>query len=219
LRVHDARVVSNHVQGLESDKGSNFSDRPSRKYVGDAGCHCKSTNNVGSYTQIGNAELIEKRVARPVECAPGGTLSDYVPFYFTPYTPMLYNIKTGYNGVVKRPMEDILILVSSLHRLAELKVPFVFSDRHAYLRTAQFSNSLADLDRIIWTTLQNRDFRNDDIDKFEKYQAEALVYKHMPLDALLGVICLNDAVRAAIQADADARGLKLKIVAQPQRYL
>jgi len=79
----------------------------------DAGCHCKSTNNVGSYTQIGNAELIEKRVARPVECAPGGTLSDYVPFYFTPYTPMLYNIKTGYNGVVKRPMEDILILVSS----------------------------------------------------------------------------------------------------------
>ena len=80
MRVHDARVVSNHVQGLESDKGSNFSDRPSRKYVGDAGCHCKSTNNVGSYTQIGNAELIEKRVARPVECAPGGTLADAAPF-------------------------------------------------------------------------------------------------------------------------------------------
>jgi len=82
-----------------------------------SGCHCKSANNAGNYVQIGNAELIEKRTGRPVPCGPAGKLSDYVPFYFTPYTPMLYNIQTGYNGVVQRPMQDILILVSSLHRL------------------------------------------------------------------------------------------------------
>src|SRR6267154_3193941 len=116
----------------------------------DAGCHCKSTNNVGSYTQIGNAELIEKRVARPVECAPGGTLSDYVPFYFTPFSPMLYNIKTGHNGIEKKPIEDIVILVSSLHLLKQKGVPFVFTDRHAYLKLAQFSDDLKNLDWIIW---------------------------------------------------------------------
>src|SRR5207302_1953300 len=48
------------------------------------GCHCKSTTKGKKYTQIGNLELISKRDARVVPCAPGGTLSDYVPFYFTP---------------------------------------------------------------------------------------------------------------------------------------
>jgi hypothetical protein len=107
----------------------------------------------GNYVQIGNQELIEKRIARTVPCEPWGTLSDYVPFYFTPYSPMLYNIKTGFNGVQKRPMRDIAILVSSLHHLTKLDIPFVFTDRHAYLRTAQFSNDLKNLDWIIWPTL------------------------------------------------------------------
>ena len=109
----------------------------------------------------------------------GGTLSDYVPFYFTPYTPMLYNLKTG-RGVPQQSMADILILVSSLHKLKRMGIKFVFSDRHAYLKTALFSNDLAELDRIIWTTLQQRDFRKEDADKFEKYQAEALVHKNVP---------------------------------------
>jgi hypothetical protein len=184
-----------------------------------AGCHCKNANNMKGYVQIGNAELIDKRATRPIGCGPGGTLGDYVPFYFTPYTPMLLNITTGYNGVVKRSMEDIIILVASLHKLKDLGIAFVFSDRHAYLKTARFTDDLADLDWIIWKTLQERDFKKDDIDKFEKYQAEALVYKHLPLSALSCVVCLNDSVRAAVQAEADARELKLKIVSRPKWYL
>jgi hypothetical protein len=34
---------------------------------------------------IGNVDLIDKRSRRLVGVTPGGTLSDYVPFYFTPY--------------------------------------------------------------------------------------------------------------------------------------
>jgi hypothetical protein len=183
------------------------------------GCHCKSTTEGKKYTQIGNLELISKRVGRQVPCGPGGTLSDYVPFYFTPYTPMLYNIKTGYSGVQKRPVEEIVILISSLHTLKGQKVPFVFSDRHAYLKTALFSDDLADLDRIIWPTLQARNFRKDDLDRFEKYQAEALIHRHMPLTALSGVVCYNDSVRANMQAAADTCGVAVKIIAQPNWYL
>ena len=39
-------------------------------------------------------------------------LSDYVPFYFTHHSPMLYNIKTGYHGMRQTPMPEI---VSFLH--------------------------------------------------------------------------------------------------------
>lgn len=183
------------------------------------GCPCRS-QAVGSkgFVDIGNVELIEKRASRPVPCGPGGTLSDYVPFYFTPYTPMLYNIKTGYN-VPKRPVEEILIMVSSLHHLRKMGLPFVFTDRHAYLKMALFSDDLDDLDRIIWSTLQARDFRRDDLEKFEKYQAEALVHKLVPVDALLGIVCYNEATRNSVQAEADGCGWRARIVAQPQWYV
>ncbi|MGH6925840.1 MAG: type II toxin-antitoxin system toxin DNA ADP-ribosyl transferase DarT [Propylenella sp.] len=184
------------------------------------GCLSRTAAKVNpGYVEIGNQELIQKRMGRVVPCGPGGTLSDYVPFYFTPYSPMLYNIKTGW-GVPQRPVSEILILVSSLHFLKEQGIPFVFSDRHAYLKTAQFSDNLADLQSwIIWPALQQRDFRKDDADKFEKYQAEALVHNRMPMGALFGIVCYNDSVRAAVQAEADQRGVGVKIVAKPKWYL
>jgi len=44
-----------------------------------------------------NPDLIDKRSRRVVDVTPGGTLSDYVPFYFTPYSIMMLNVMTGYN--------------------------------------------------------------------------------------------------------------------------
>lgn len=37
-----------------------------------------------NFVNIGNGDLIAKRHHRTIPQAPGGTLSDYVPFYFTP---------------------------------------------------------------------------------------------------------------------------------------
>src|SRR5262249_54944065 len=111
------------------------------------------------------------------------------------------------------------ILVSSLHKLKEMKVPFVFSDRHAYLKTALFSNDLADLNRIIWPVLQERNFRKDDLERFEKYQAEALVYQHVPLNALSGIVCYNQTVKASVQTDVDGKGIDLKVVSQSGWYI
>jgi hypothetical protein len=54
--------------------------------VWSGGCHCKNDTVGRKYTQIGNLELISKRDSRVVPCPPGGTLSDYVPFCFTPFT-------------------------------------------------------------------------------------------------------------------------------------
>lgn len=183
------------------------------------GCHCRSAMaGVAGYMEIGNLELIDKRANREVPCGPGGTLSDYVPFYFTPYSPMLLNIKTGYT-VPKKPLEDIVILVSSLRKLEEDGVPFVFTDRHAYLKAAQFSSDLNDLDRIIWPVLQARDFKRDDSDKFEKYQAEALVYKHVPVDSLIGMVCYNRDERDRLREKAQALGLTVEIIAKRSWYL
>lgn len=160
----------------------------------DHGLHCRSSPKFDpKFRNIGNPDLISKRQTRVVPIPPGGTPADYVPFYFTPYSIMLFNIKTGYGGVPNLPNDDNVTLVSSLRKVAELGLKFVFTDRHAYVQTASFFNSLDDLQRVDWPLLQARDFRNDPEDpgKKERYQAEALIHRHLPVTALLGIVCHN----------------------------
>ncbi|CAH0495994.1 DUF4433 domain-containing protein [Novosphingobium sp. CECT 9465] len=184
------------------------------------GVHCRSANQINpNYVDIGNPDLIDKRNTRAVPAAPHGTLSDYVPFYFTPRSPMLYNIKTGYN-VPRRPNEEIVILVSSLFDIADQRINFLFTDSHAYLQTAQFYDDLDRLDEVDWAILQASDFKrdNNDLGKFERYQAEALIHEHVPLAALRGIACCNEAEAQKLRRRIAAAGIELKVAAKPSWY-
>jgi hypothetical protein len=64
---------------------------------------------------------------------------------------MLFNIKTGHNGIRRVPMEDIIILVSSLPALRANGYAYVFTDRHAVLGYAKFHTEMDEL-----ATLKNR---------------------------------------------------------------
>lgn len=185
------------------------------------GVHCgNSPARTPDWVSIGNAELIDKRAVRQVPVPPGGTLGDYVPFYFTPFSVMLRNIHTGWNGVKQVPNADIVILVSSLRRVSELALPFLFTDCHAYSGLARFYSDLAQLDRIDWHLLQRRDFKRDPDDpgKLERYQAEALIHRHIPLTALLGIVCHTDAVRADIERKMQGLGVTLPVHTKPNWY-
>ncbi|WP_428504802.1 type II toxin-antitoxin system toxin DNA ADP-ribosyl transferase DarT [Roseateles sp.] len=185
------------------------------------GVHCgNSSIRSPKWVSIGNAELIDKRAGHPIPTSPGGTLGDYVPFYFTPFSVMLRNIHTGWNGIKHVPNADIVILVSSLRRVSELKLPFLFTDRHAYSGLANFYDDLARLDKVDWPLLQRRDFKRDPEDpgKLERYQAEALVHRHLPLAALLGVVCYTDVVRADIECTMHARSVALPVHTRPNWY-
>ena len=166
-----------------------------------------------NYINIGSLELIDKRSRRVVPVPPGGTLSDYVPFYFTPFSMMMYKIKTGHGGITKRANNDIVIFVSSIHRLRELGVPFLFTNQHAYPVDTDFYSDIADLEHISWTQLQNRDFKTDDANpgKQLRYQAEALVHEHVLLNALLGIVCYNDEVKQSIESMLQVRGQNIGV--------
>jgi hypothetical protein len=184
------------------------------------GIHCRnSPTRDPKFREIGNPALIQKRSSRKVPVGPEGTLSDYVPFYFTPHSPMLYKIKTGY-GVPAVPMSEIVIFKSSLPKLVETGTPFVYTDRHAYLQAAVYLTDLQDLDRIDWGLIASRNFQRDpnQPEKVERYQAEALVYRHVPVSALLGMACygLQPQTRLlGMQVDA---GVSLKTVVKQDWY-
>jgi O-acetyl-ADP-ribose deacetylase (regulator of RNase III) len=64
-------------------------------WILDNGLHCRNSKAKDpNFVQIGNPDLISKRHSKVANGPYGGTLSDYVPFYFTPLSPMFYNIKT-----------------------------------------------------------------------------------------------------------------------------
>jgi hypothetical protein len=185
------------------------------------GIHCRnSTERDPHFHAIGNPDLIVKRTNRIVPAGPGGTLSDYVPFYFTPRSPMLLNIKTGYNGMRQTPMPEIVVLVSSLHKVAKDQLLFVFTDRHAYLQAAQFKTDLADLDVVDWKILAARDFRRDPNDpgKVERYQAEALIHRRVPVSTLLGLACYNSQAEKRARGFFEATGVSLKTAVKPDWY-
>lgn len=185
------------------------------------GLHCRNASVCDpNYRDIGNPDLIARRAHRQVPIPPGGTLSDYIPFYFTPHTPMLLNIKTGYGGMKQTPMADIVILVSSLHTVVAQGGAFVFTDRHAYLRTAEFFNDLVELVRIDWAILRRRDFQRDPNDpgKMERYQAEALVHRHLPVNALAGLACHGKLQERRLAAELEKTGQPLTIAVKPGWY-
>jgi hypothetical protein len=190
-------------------------------WILDNGLHCRNSNAADPcFVQIGNADLIDRRRYRPLKGPYGGVLGDYIPFYFTPLSLMFYNIKTGWNGIQKRNNSEIAILVASLHDLKKANRSFVFTDRHAYLKTAQVFDDLGHLDKIDWTVLQRRDFKRDpeNPEKVERYEAEALMHRHLPCDALREIVCWNAENATALQSEITKRNLNLKVSSKPGWY-
>ena len=151
-------------EGLTPEKALIFRivHRDNVPWILENGLHCKNSKLLDpNFVEIGNKDLISRRDRHPVRRPPGGTLSDYIPFYFTPFSPMLFNIRTGWGGIRQRNNDEIVIMVSSLRTLRAENVPFLFTDRHAYLVAAQFYSDLAHLDQIDWDMLQRRDFSFD----------------------------------------------------------
>jgi len=186
------------------------------------GLHCQNSGIANpDHVSIGNAELIALRQHREVDIAPGGTLADYIPFYFTPYSPMLLNIKTGYAGIRQRNNAEIVVLVSSLDALRANGVRYVYTDRHAYLRTAGFFDDPAQLGTVVdFAALQRRDFHRDpeQPDKVERYQAEALAHRFVPVGALLGIGCYTAAIKTELESTCHEPGVKVKFVHRAEWY-
>lgn len=190
-------------------------------WILDHGLHCRNSDQQDPhYINIGSESLIDRRSRHTVPIPPGGTLSDYVPFYFTPFSIMMYNIHTGYGGVPKRLNKEIVIFVSSLRRVHELGLRYVFTNQHAYAIGTDYYDNLADLDQIDWPLLQSRNFKTNDADPGRqlRYQAEALIHHQVPLNALIGMGCNHDSIRQHVESLVAARGLDLSVKTLPQWY-
>jgi hypothetical protein len=184
------------------------------------GLWCLSSANFDrNFVSIGNPDIIKKRSTKCVPVPPGGVLADYVPFYFTPCSMMLFNVITGY-GVPRRDKDEIITLVSSIPRLQSNGVECVFTDKHALVAYAQFFSELAQLSVVDWDLLRARDFARSDADpgKGDRYQAEALAYRNVPVAALLGMACYSEISRARAESMIRDAGIDLRVIVKREWF-
>lgn len=180
-------------------------------------CNCAVQDP--NYINIGHKTLINNRGNAALPVAPGGVLNDYIPFYFHYKMPMLYHI---YKGLVKDyagTQEDIIYLCSTAETIENMQLPFLFTDRHAYLAHKQLYNQLANLAELKWGVIKDEDWHMaySELRK-ELKQAEFLVYQHVPVQAILGIVVHNNNVATFVQNEVTKAGLNLHVVVRSDYY-
>ena len=165
------------------------------------------------FVPIGDGSLITTR--NKFILNNGTRLGEYIPFYFGVRTPMLYVVQNGFNLVAPTSAENIVYCVSSVQKIIDLQLDFVFTDGHAVDGfSAQYTIAdIQNIDTILDKNAINAKYWKDenDLDKKRRKEAEFLVLGDISLHAILGYITYNEnAKNKIITFGADATNVLIK---------
>lgn len=108
------------------------------------------------YRTIHDANVQANRRVKDVPCGPGGTVHDYLPFYFGPLSVMLLQLKTGQVAGYNEGQEPLVYLRTTVQAVAQAGCPFVFTDGHGLAKFTRWFDDLAHLDAVDWPLLRGR---------------------------------------------------------------
>jgi hypothetical protein len=167
---------------------------------------------------IGNDEIITERDKRIVKCYPDTVVNNYIPFYFSVRTPMLYNIVTGH-GVPKKDQKDIIYLCTPILNLANNLYQWCFTNGNAAKKITRYYTDLQDLNKLDWKSIRTTDFRTSnadgDEDRIRKKHAEFLVKDHIITDEIHSIVVLNDSVKTHVEGIVDRVNAQINVVVNP----
>jgi hypothetical protein len=180
-------------------------------------CNCGVQDK--EYVSIGFKTLITNRGAWPVTKDPNGVLNDYIPFYFHYKMPMLYKIFKNevqdYNG----KQEEIIYLVTTTEKIAELQLPFVFTDRHAYVAYLNFYNQYTELEKLNWNIIKDETwFMQYTQLRKELKQAEFLIHQYLPVKGILGIVVHNDEIATFVKNEIAIAGMALQVIVKSDYF-
>ncbi len=164
--------------------------------MADCGATANSKERGAAQVCIAHLHIKDRRSQRHVNCSLGGTLDDYVPFYFAPRSPMLYSISRGNVQGYQGGQAAVLHLVSSAERVVEEGLDFAFTDGHAEMAISHYFSDLADLHRIDWRLMQSKYWHDTDQDgdRKRRRQAEFLVHNFFPLRLIESIGVINQSI-------------------------
>lgn len=156
--------------------------------------HSSSKFSNPNYAPIGDNSLISIR--SNYRLRNGKLLGDYIPFYFGPRSPMQYVVQKGHNMVKATAAEDIVYCISSVQKIIDCKLDFIFTDGHAINSLSKQFNP-TDIDNI-YSIIDQKAILDkywndeDDLDKKRRKEAEFLVLGDIPIETILGYVTFNE---------------------------
>ena len=153
------------------------------------------------YRPIHNTDIQNVRHARPVPCGPGGTIHDYVPFYFGYLSPMLLQLKTGRVAGYNEGKAPLIYLQTTIQLVFAAGLQFVFSDGHGIAAYTEWFEDIADLNRVDWEMVNQRYWTDNvnDMDRQRRKQAEFLIHEFCPWDLIQDITVINAAAKARVE--------------------
>jgi hypothetical protein len=175
--------------------------------------HSASANANPNFVPIGDGSLIATR--NDFLLNNGRRLGDYIPFYFGVRTPMLYVVQNGFNMVAPTLAENIVYCITSVQKIIEQQLDFVFTDGHAVDGfTMQYTVAdIQNIDNLLdWNAIRAKYWRDDnDLDLKRRKEAEFLVSGDIASEVVLGYLTYNEnAKNRVIELGANAGNVHIK---------
>ncbi|MFZ4634978.1 MAG: type II toxin-antitoxin system toxin DNA ADP-ribosyl transferase DarT [Saprospiraceae bacterium] len=159
--------------------------------------HASSPNANAAYVPIGDGSLISSR--SQFKIPNGKRLGAYIPFYFGVRMPMLYVIQKGFNMVPSVPPEKIVYCVSTVQKMVDHQLPFVFTNGHAVDSFTDFfeEKDVKNIDKLIDKDAIDAKYwkQDNDNDLKRRKEAEFLVESDIPPEAIVCWIVYNRATK------------------------
>lgn len=173
-----------------------------------------------SYRNISYESIQGRRANFDVPLPPHGDLHDYVPFYFTNRSPMLYACHTNSVDNYDEGQEPIIYLVTTVQNIQNSGRTYSFTDGHACMAGTSFYNNLNDLNRIDWDVINSWSWRNrdNDLSRKQRKQAEFLVHEFVPLQAFDSIAVLNREMRQEVESILTEFGSDIPVQIQERWY-
>jgi hypothetical protein len=175
-----------------------------------------------TYRTIHDTEVQAKRHLHPIAVGPGGTVHDYVPFYFGPRSPMLLRLHTGRVAGYTQRQDPLVYLLSSVQMVAGADCQFIFSDGHGLANYTSWYANIADLGNVDWTTVYANRWNDtvDDMDRQRRKQAEFLIYQCCSWTLIDSIAVVNSSIQSEVEAvmARHAPSLRRPAVIKPQWY-
>lgn len=179
--------------------------------------HGASPNRNPTFQPIGDSSLIQTR--NQVVLANGRKLGDFIPFYFGPRMPMLYVISKGFNNVPLTASDDIVYCVSTVQKVLDHEIDFIFTDGHAVdsLSRCYGKADIKQFNTLLdFKAINARFWKSEsDLDLKRRKEAEFLIVGDLPLSAIAGYVVFQESAKTKLKnwgIDPD------KIAVKPDYY-
>lgn len=185
-----------------------------------------------NYQNIAHSGAQDSRAGIAVPNPPGGTIHDFVPFYFAPRSPMLSAIDNGQVSGCNYRQEDIIHFETTVPNVLERNQDIVFYDLNATLRWSTPFTDVRELpNKVAWDLITeqprldgyckyffSRPTVTEYVDRMEKRMAEFLVKQRVPLDCMTRIGVANEEKAELVRAVLRRNNVLLEVVVMEDWY-